>query len=175
MYCPSAEFVKNQNPNYQLPKINTLNCWDIISSEPNFLLLHNRQAQGDWSEFSYLVDCHEWKDVPDVTPYLLFDKYAVVITDLQGIVVWVSKGFETMTGYAKAETLNRSPKFLQGEETSWVTSQNIAQKLKNYEKTTATVINYRKSGEKYNCELQIFPMFTTNNRPSHFLALEKEV
>lgn len=174
-YLPSAEFAPNLSDKYQIPAFQTLSCWDMIALSPQYLLLKNKEAYQDFLEFREWANIHHWQEIPDVVPYLVYNKYAVVITNMSGMIDWVSAGFKQMTGYTKKEVLHYSPKFLQGKATSKETSDYISSHLKEGKEVSATVINYKKSGKEYNCELHIFPMHNTQNNLTHFLALEREV
>jgi hypothetical protein len=63
---------------------------------------------------------------------------------------------------------------LQGENTSEAVKLRINEKIEQNKPFKEVVVNYRKNGEMYNCEIQIFPL-TGNNNSIHFLALEREV
>ena len=44
---------------------------------------------------------------------------AVVITDLNGMVVWVNPAFERLTGYAEAEMVGQSTRVLNSGQNPW--------------------------------------------------------
>ena len=100
---------------------------------------------------------------------------ALVLTDVDLKINWVNKGFTKMTGYPAKYALGKSPKFLQGENTSPETTQRIRQQLGNKEIFSEIVINYRKNKEEYKCEITIIPLFNRNKSLTHYLAIEKEV
>ena len=101
------------------------------------------------------------------------DFEALVITNLNKEIVWVSNGFKEMTGYSKKFALTQTPAFLQGKDTSLATKKIIRQKLNAQEKFSEIVINYKKDKTPYKCLLNVFPLF--NEETTHFLALEKQV
>lgn len=108
---------------------------------------------------------------------LILQQYydALVLTDIDQKITWVNKGFTKMTGYPAGFALGKSPKFLQGINTSTKTTQRIRQQLGNQGIFSEIVINYRKNKEEYKCEITIIPLFNNNQSLTHYLAIEKEV
>lgn len=78
-----------------------------------------------------------------------------------------------MTGYPKSQAINRNPIFLQGEKTSEAVKLRIRNRIQQTKPFKAEIINYRKNGSIYNCEIRIFPLIGDNSL--HFLALERAV
>lgn len=98
---------------------------------------------------------------------------ALILTDETKTILWVNDGFSEMTGYPKSYAINRNPGFLQGTETSEAAKRRIKEKIEKKKPFKEVVVNYRKDGEMYNCEVRIFPLIGSNS--THFLALEREV
>ncbi|CAM1374535.1 PAS domain-containing protein [Tenacibaculum xiamenense] len=96
---------------------------------------------------------------------------ALVLTDLSKRILWVNSGFTEMTGYSKKFAINKTPSFLQGEQTSEETRQRIQQQLLLGTPFKEVIINHRKDKSTYKCEVKIFPL--RNSTTTHFLALEK--
>lgn len=101
------------------------------------------------------------------------DFEAIVVTDLNQNIIWVNEGFTEMTGYSKNEALDKTPRFLQGPKSSIEAKERIRKKLSGKEPFTEVIINYKKDGAVYECEVKIFPLH--NEQTSHFIALEKRV
>lgn len=100
---------------------------------------------------------------------------AVVLTDLTKTILWVSEGFERMTGYTLQFAKGKTLSFLQGPNTSQVSQETIRKKLRAGKPFTADLINYRKNGEEYLCRVSIHPLKNNTNIITHFIALESEV
>lgn len=150
----------------------SINAWDVISSEmsqqkryqtnkEDFLILEKMQAQFAWKQLPYEL--------------LTSNFDALVITDHQQVIQWVSLGFEQMTGYVPKEAIGRRPKFLQGPATCEKTKTKIRQALEKDVKVKGAVLNYKKSGNPYLCSIEIFPMVNINNETSHYMAIEREI
>ena len=132
-------------------------------------------AQDDWQQLEQLKAERGWQfDLEAARPYLEGTLSAVVVTNPQQQITWVSKGFTRMTGYGAQEAYARKPSFLQGEKTLPETRQEIRRRLARREAFEGTLINYRKSGVAYACEVHIFPVLDHQNQLVNFIALEKD-
>jgi PAS domain S-box-containing protein len=99
---------------------------------------------------------------------------AVVVTDIDKNIIWVNGYFEIMTGYSKNEVLNKNPKFLQGKATDTLTLHTIRKKINGQKKFKGTLINYKKNGEEYRCNVDIQPIFNLEGYHSHYIAFETD-
>lgn len=98
---------------------------------------------------------------------------ALVLTDETQKILWVNNGFSEMTGYSKSFAINRTPGFLQGKNTSEEVKSRIRKKVEKKEPFKEVLINYRKDGSVYNCEVLTFTL--KGNSTTYFLALEREI
>ncbi|WP_431158576.1 PAS domain-containing protein [Winogradskyella poriferorum] len=99
---------------------------------------------------------------------------ALIITDNKQNIIWVNNGFTQMTGYSKSFALNKTPRFLQGNKTSMHTKKRIRQKISENKPFREVIINHKKDGSTYKCEVKILPLFN-KNETTHFMAFEKRV
>ena len=97
----------------------------------------------------------------------------IIVTDAKLSIVFASHNMVKMNGYATAEVLGKSPKIFQGQETNLVTSNEIRNAILLQEPFEKTVLNYKKNGETYLCEIKAFPIFNAKGELSHFIAFEK--
>lgn len=105
---------------------------------------------------------------------------AVVVTDGElshpgPRILYVNGAFERMTGYPSSELLGQSPRLLQGEKTSLATRRTLARALREGRRIKVAMINYRKSGEPYRCEVEVFPILDGDGVLVNAVALEREV
>ncbi len=144
--------------------------WDFAHP----LLKKQIEVGEDYKNISTLSERFQW-DLELETKHLLRNNYILVITNLSQEIVWVSQKFESMTHYPKAEVIGRKPTFLQGEKTSTKSLRLIREKLSNLEQVDTKLVNYRKNGEAYWCQVTILPIQNKEGNLTHFMAIEKEV
>lgn len=146
--------------------------WDFYSQVYKENLLEAERLQDIGNVKVYANRLNWQNNIDDLFADKTFQ--AIILTDLDQRILWVNKGFTAMTGYAKNEVLNKSPKMLQGEETSCNARRNIKKKLLQNKPFTEVITNYKKDGTPYKCEVNIFPL-KSNNSKTHFIALERQV
>ena len=132
------------------------------------------KANNDISDLINLINTNYWST--DITMDVFQKDYdALVLTDINQKIIWVSSGFNLMTGYSKSYAVGKRPAFLQGEKTSASVKKEIRSNLKNNHTYSGSLINYKKNGEPYNCEIKISPIYSSNKNLKYFLAFEKEI
>ncbi|MDB5257454.1 MAG: diguanylate cyclase, partial [Chitinophagaceae bacterium] len=95
------------------------------------------------------------------------DYYTLVLTDVNQIIQWANKTFPAMTGYPLNYAIGKSPRFLQGENTSEETRKRIRQQLKFSKPFTETIVNYRKNKEEYHCKVTVYPIANDKQEVTH--------
>lgn len=103
----------------------------------------------------------------------LQEESVIVVTDANLKIVFASHAIHKMTGYESQEVIGESPKMFQGKGTSKKTSAEIRNAIENHQPFEKIVINYKKSGETYECHIKGFPIFNKKGKLSHFIAFEK--
>lgn len=130
------------------------------------------------NELQQLEAIHEqnnWLfDLKLAESYLVGRKKAIVLTDTNQHITWTSRGFVRMTGYTYCEAFNNKPTFLQGPKTLESTRHSIRECLSKQKSFEGSIINYRKSGSVYACNVTIIPILNTNKRLVNYIALEEE-
>ncbi|WP_273445363.1 helix-turn-helix domain-containing protein [Neolewinella agarilytica] len=100
---------------------------------------------------------------------------SVILTDARRRILWVNDQFEVMTGYSKRELVGKSPgSILQGPESSKDAVLRIRKALAEEKPFEDALINYRKNGEAYVCQLAIHPIHDHQQNLTNFLAFETE-
>jgi len=151
-------------------KLMPLHSWDIYNDHyaRQLSLLKQQHAINSFKE---LAKKFEWKnDFDAVFENKTFD--ALVLTNQEAKIQWVSEGFTEMTGYSSSYALNKTPRFLQGKETDRAVLNRIKRKLSRDEPFTEVLVNYKKDQTSYKCEISIIPLI--NERTTHYLALERQ-
>lgn len=148
--------------------IHPLMCWDLVC------LGRKQNASSEAiKKLRELAFTHDWEIDFAKIRRKYFD--ALVVTDTNQRIGWVSEGFETMTGYSASEVLNLKPSVLQGQNTCLRTKRLIREAIRQKKGIKATLLNYKKDGSPYQCRIEILPLFNSSKIITHYLALEKSV
>lgn len=151
-------------------KLMPLHSWDIYNDYYARQLLFLKQKNAIES-FKKIAQKFDWKnDLDGVFQDKSFD--ALVLTNRNAKIEWVSEGFTQMTGYSSRFALDRTPRFLQGKDTDKAVLQRFKHKLSRDEPFTEVLINYKKDQTPYKCEISIIPLI--NDQTTHYLALERQ-
>lgn len=99
------------------------------------------------------------------------------ISNTQGQLVWLNKGFEKLTGYTKGEVLGKTCKFLQGKDTNPATVETIRQAMKQDEQVRVELLNYRKNGETFWNDLSITPVHVHDGDLNHryYVGIQSDI
>jgi len=102
---------------------------------------------------------------------------AIVITDYQGIILWVNSAFTRMTGYEKEEVLGKSTRLLKSGEQSESYYANLWSTISSGRVWQGEIINRRKDGTNYTEEMTITPVTRDNGNPAnrYFVAIKQDV
>ncbi|MBC7487046.1 MAG: PAS domain-containing protein [Cytophagaceae bacterium] len=152
-------------------KLHPLSSGDIYSSYMHQLAAEEKK-KNDLQALLFFQKKANW--VIELEQILQNDYYTLVLTDEKQIIQWVSKTFPAMTGYPLNFAIGKSPRFLQGENSSQETKKRIRQQLSFNKPFTETVINYKKNKQEYHCKVTIYPIANDKQEITHFLALESE-
>ena len=90
-------------------------------------------------------------------------------------IVFVNDAFVRLTGYSREEVLGRSPRLLQGPNTSRAELQRIAVALEAGQPVRADLINYSKTGQEYWIELEVVPISGVNGLETHYVAIQRDI
>ncbi len=71
--------------------------------------------------------------------------------------------------------MGKIPRIFQGPVISLAARKRLARALRNGERHSTTLVNYRKTGEAYLCEIDVFPILTPDGDLISAVALEREV
>lgn len=100
---------------------------------------------------------------------------SLIVTNLNQEIMWVSEGFYEMTGFSRKHALGKRPNFLQGPQTSKETTKEISNKIKSDLPFNGAILNYKKNGEEYLCQIKIVPIRNKSQKVTHYLALERKL
>lgn len=97
---------------------------------------------------------------------------AVILTDAERKIQWVNDDFTSITGYTLTEVIGKKPSILQGKDSDPDTIQRIHYGLEEKIPIKEKILNYRKDGTPYFCNLVIHPVFNAKHVLTNFIAFE---
>ncbi len=101
----------------------------------------------------------------------------IVITDIEGRIIYVNKAIKRITGFRKRDVLNRKAgsKGLWGGLMEKEFYRKMWKTIKNKKPFTGEFKNKRKNGEEYYSIVNIVPVLGENNQISFFVAVERDI
>ncbi len=100
---------------------------------------------------------------------------SIIITDTDGKMEYVNRGFVETTGYTREEALGKTCAILKSDETSEDVYSALWTTIKSGQEWRGVFRNRRKSGEKYWESTTISPIKNDANEITHFLAIKEDV
>ncbi|WP_168215647.1 sensor domain-containing protein [Marinobacter confluentis] len=100
----------------------------------------------------------------------------VVVTDENGLVTWVNRGFEKISGYLFDEMVGKKPgTVLQGELTDPETIAWMGKCLAERKPFTVDLINYHRNRTAYWVRIQCQPLESGNGAQRGFIAIQTDI
>lgn len=131
--------------------------------------------EDELDELEQIHCLNDWDfDLNCTEKYLSDKRKSIIITDTQQNITWTSRGFVRMTGYTYYEAFHQKPSFLQGPKTLQSTRSKIRETLLSGKVFEGDIVNYRKSGSIYTCNVTILPILNHHSQLVNFIALEEE-
>lgn len=99
----------------------------------------------------------------------------VIITDLNGDIVFVNSAFTTVTGYTAEEALGNNPRVLKSGVQDASFYKDMWGTITQGDAWRGELIDKRKNGELYNAQLTIAPIFDAQNNITQFVAVQRDI
>jgi PAS domain S-box-containing protein len=99
----------------------------------------------------------------------------VVITDLQGKIIYVNRKFTEVTGYSVAECIGQNPRILKSGETAPSTYQELWACITSGETWRGEFHNRKKNGELYWEGAVISPLVDATGKVTHFVGVKEDI
>ena len=115
----------------------------------------------------------KWNTKQDYLKQAHKENRELIVTDKNFKIVFATKTISKISGYSLKEILGKSPKMFQGKATSEYTQKKIKKALTELKPFKEVVLNYKKNGESYWCEIEAYPMFDKNGKFTNYVALER--
>jgi PAS domain S-box-containing protein len=134
--------------------------WDLEIDV--FSDLEKVAVTNDW-HFKYFID-----------GFTHFKGYSIVLTDHNLNICVASSNIESMTGYDSQEMIGHKPSLLQGQDTDENCKFLLKIAIDEEVPFNCRLVNYRKNGDAYGCEIHAFPIYNGLGSLSHYIAFENE-
>ena len=114
-----------------------------------------------------------WKNKENVHEIFTMLHREVVITNTRFEIVFATEGVYQMNGYHPSELIGKSPRMFQGELTSQSVKDKIKRAMSQKIPFKEVVLNYKKDGSTYFCEIEAFPKFNKRGTFLNYIAFER--
>ena len=106
---------------------------------------------------------------------LEFAANAILITDINGKIVWVNKAFTETTGYSMEEVLGQNPRILKSGQLDRSFYKQMWETILSGKVWRDTVVNRRKDGSLNRENMTITPISDGAGKISHFVAIKQDI
>lgn len=97
----------------------------------------------------------------------------IIRTDVWGKITWLNKAFKKFTGYSLEESIGKTPgSLLRGSETDPVITDMFRKAIVSIKPLNVRTINYTKGGIKYQCDINLSPLFDAKDMHVGFVAIQ---
>jgi len=90
-------------------------------------------------------------------------------------IIYANETFSKETGYAQEDIIGKNPRILQGPHTDRATLARIRAGLKTWQSMREDVLNYKKNGEAFWQELNIFPLPNASGEITHWVSIQRNI
>ena len=100
---------------------------------------------------------------------------AVMITDARGVVVYVNRAFEEISGWSRDEVIGQTPRVLRSGKQGRAFYNRLWQTIASGQPFTDIFVNRRKDGRLYYEEKTITPLIDRHGAITHYVSTGKDV
>ncbi len=100
---------------------------------------------------------------------------AIIITDIDGAIVYVNKAFERVTGYEKNEVLGENPRILKSGLHEKEFYKQLWDTILAKKPWKGEFFNKKKDGSIYTTSAVIFPLIDESGEISHFVSIQRDI
>lgn len=100
---------------------------------------------------------------------------SIVITDCEGVIVFVNRGFSQLTGYTAEDALGRTPRLLSSGQHDEAFYARLWRELRAGKPFRETFVNRRKDGSLFYAEQSIAPVRDNTGRITHYISVSKDM
>ncbi|MBF0287631.1 MAG: response regulator [SAR324 cluster bacterium] len=99
----------------------------------------------------------------------------VIITDPEGVILYVNAAFEKVTGYSYEETIGQNPRILKSEKHEEGFYQEMWAELSQGKIWKGHLVNKRKDGTLYEEDMTIVPIYDKEGTLTNYVGIKRDV
>lgn len=99
----------------------------------------------------------------------------VIITDTEGVIVYVNPPFEQLTGYSKYEAIGHTPSILNSGEQDISFFQELWATIKKGKIWRGNIVNKKKDGSRYIDKVAIIPVRDVNGKIINYAGIQQDI
>src|SRR6185503_14776581 len=100
---------------------------------------------------------------------------AMLITNHQGVIIWVNPAFTQTTGYAQEEVLGKTARLLKSGKQGPEFYRDMWHTILSGKVWRDTIVNRRKDGSLHQEDMTITPILNNEGEISHFIAIKQDI
>lgn len=100
---------------------------------------------------------------------------AILVTDIDGTIIYVNPAFEKITGYSQAEVIGQNPRMLKSGRQDRAFYKQMWDTIKRGEVWSGRLSNRRKDGTIYEDKTTISPVRDAGGNIINFVALKRDI
>ncbi|NOX19672.1 MAG: PAS domain S-box protein, partial [Nitrospirae bacterium] len=100
---------------------------------------------------------------------------AIVITNRDGVILYVNRAFEEITGYTRKEAIGRKPNILKSGFHEPEFYRDLWKTILSKKPWKGEFINKRKDGTLFTTSTVIFPLFDDSGEISQFVSIQRDI
>jgi len=100
---------------------------------------------------------------------------AILITNDQGVIIWVNPAFTQTTGYAQEEVLGKTPRLLKSGKQGPEFYRIMWDTILSGKVWRDTIVNRRKDGSLHQEDMTITPILNNEGEITHFIAIKQDI
>jgi PAS domain S-box-containing protein len=99
----------------------------------------------------------------------------IMITDVQGVISYVNRALEVMTGYTREELIGKNPRILKNDKNPPELYADLWHSILQRDSWQGELTNRRKDGSLVEISLTVSPIMDAQGRLSHFVGIQRDI
>lgn len=172
------ELLEGKRNGYSLEKRYIRKDGTIIWVNLTVTLVYNKNKRPDYF-LSIIHDINDKKqtefELKKQAKALFYTPVSIIVTNKKGIIEYCNPAFTRITGFTSEDVLGKNPKVQASGEMDKKFYKGLWETILKGELWRGTFINKKKNGDLYWEDAFISPVFDTENKITHFVAVKEDI